>query len=523
MHEPATDQAGEASIGHGFEEVIRKMDLIAIHLDRHANLTFCNSYFLKITGWLHHEVHQANWFERFLPAEAQDLRELFALALTGTPETWHHENEILSRSGERILVQWNNSPLRDREGRVVGVACIGEDITERRFLERQVLESVNLERRSLCANLHDGLAQLLWGARLHLDSVRSAIGKASSASLSDLDQLSKILEDSIATCHAFMKGLSPEFKTDLISALQSLSEGSPISRTQVKFSQTGSAALRLQGSAADHLFRIAQEATTNARKHAASSVVEIELNIGEDRVVLSISDHGMGIPAKTSNGFGMKLMRYRATVLQGDLLVHKRFPRGTTISCVCPNRALATPRGLSLVANNEPQPRDEARALVAEKATIAVDTEASHAILDILLVEDLDSDAQLTLHALRKQCLIHSVVRVRDGLEALQYVYREGIYQGRADSLPDLILLDIRMPRVDGLEVLRTLKADELTRSLPIIVITGSEEERDLLQSRTLSTTGYVVKPLSFDKFVNAVTQAGLQWVMTKPRQPFQT
>jgi signal transduction histidine kinase len=93
------------------------------------------------------------------------------------------------------------------------------------------------------------------------------------------------------------------------------------------------------------LFRIAQEAVTNARKHARALIVEIDLEVRSDQVILAVSDHGAGIPSATANGFGMKLMRYRANVLQGELLVHKRFPKGTTITCVCPNRMPGTTLG----------------------------------------------------------------------------------------------------------------------------------------------------------------------------------
>lgn len=147
-------------------------------------------------------------------------------------------------------------------------------------------------------------------------------------------------------------------------------------------------------------------------------------------------------------------------------------------------------------------------------------------VLDILLVEDSDEDAELIVRALRKSCLIHAPVRVRDGLQALEYVYREGEYQNRPGTLPELILLDLKMPRVDGHEVLRTLKSDALTSSIPIVVITASAQERDLLQSYKLGATGYLIKPVSFGAFAEAVTQAGLYWAIMRreanriPSQP---
>ncbi|HEY2682296.1 MAG TPA: PAS domain S-box protein [Steroidobacteraceae bacterium] len=496
MDEVIPGEIDERTRRQGFAQVLGTMDLIAIELDRDANLTFFNDYFLKITGWLRHEVKGANWFERFLPPEHEDLKEIFALALKDVPETWHHENEILARSGKRILVRWNNSPIRNLRGEITGIATIGEDITERRFLERQLLNRVTEERKALCGALHDDLGQSLWGARLLLDSVKSISGESFAGSAADWMQMSAIVDDSIAACRALTRGLAPELKTDLIAALRSLSSGSPISRTQVKFNQTGSAALRLQGEPVDHLFRIAQEAVTNALKHARAPLIEVTLDVQTDRVVLTIVDHGIGIPAAIAKGFGMSLMRYRANALKGELLVQARFPRGTIVSCICPNGTPAAP--------SVPQQRE---ALAAPQVH-------SCDVTDILLVEDLDEDAELASRFLRSHFPACSITRVRDGLEALQYVFCEGPFSDRLRSLPHLILLDLNMPRLDGVEMLHTLKSDALTCQIPVLVITGSTEQKELLQGHLVNALSYLPKPISLGAFAEAGAHAGLRFGM---------
>jgi CheY-like chemotaxis protein len=135
--------------------------------------------------------------------------------------------------------------------------------------------------------------------------------------------------------------------------------------------------------------------------------------------------------------------------------------------------------------------------------------------IEILLVEDTPEDAEMTLRALRQKNLGNHVHWVKDGEEALEYLFGEGRYAGRrANQPPKLVLLDIKMPRVDGIEVLRRVKASEL-RSIPIVVMTSSNEERDVLESYRLGVNSYIVKPVQFDAFLDTVAKIGLYWVVT--------
>jgi CheY-like chemotaxis protein len=132
----------------------------------------------------------------------------------------------------------------------------------------------------------------------------------------------------------------------------------------------------------------------------------------------------------------------------------------------------------------------------------------------ILLVEDNPNDVELTLAALEEYHLANEVVVVTDGVEALDYLYRRGAYAGRPPGNPVMILLDLKLPKVDGLEVLREVKQDPELQYLPVIMLTSSREERDLVESYRLGVNAYVVKPVDFSQFVAAVRHIGAFWAV---------
>ena len=133
----------------------------------------------------------------------------------------------------------------------------------------------------------------------------------------------------------------------------------------------------------------------------------------------------------------------------------------------------------------------------------------------ILLVEDNPDDVQLTLRALKKSKIMNEVVIAADGVEALDYLYGTGKYAGRNTALlPQLVLLDLKMPRKDGLEVLQHIRADERTKLMPVVVLTTSSEDRDRVESYKLGANSYVRKPVDFIQFAEAVQQLGLYWLV---------
>lgn len=132
----------------------------------------------------------------------------------------------------------------------------------------------------------------------------------------------------------------------------------------------------------------------------------------------------------------------------------------------------------------------------------------------ILLAEDNENDIELTLSALAACRLANEVDVVRDGAEALDYIYSRGAFADRGNDLPGVLLLDLKMPRVDGLEVLRTLKSDSALRTLPIVMLTSSREEQDLLRSYNSGVNAFVVKPVDFAQFVEAIKTLGIFWAI---------
>ena len=138
----------------------------------------------------------------------------------------------------------------------------------------------------------------------------------------------------------------------------------------------------------------------------------------------------------------------------------------------------------------------------------------------ILLVEDNPQDVELTIEALNEHNLANNVVAVRDGVEAMEYLNYEGEFKNRIKGNPAVILLDIKMPRKDGIEVLREIRNDELLKTLPIVILTSSREQQDLINSFKLGVNAYVVKPVKFREFTDAVKQIGLFWAVLNELPP---
>jgi two-component system response regulator len=139
----------------------------------------------------------------------------------------------------------------------------------------------------------------------------------------------------------------------------------------------------------------------------------------------------------------------------------------------------------------------------------------------ILLVEDNPNDEALTLRALKKHNILNEVVVARDGAEALDYLFAQGAHSSRDPTdLPEVVLLDLNLPKVGGLEVLRRIRAEEATKLLPVVILTSSNEDRDLIEGYTSGANSYVVKPVDFTQFSDAVRQLGLYWLVLNQKAP---
>ena len=135
--------------------------------------------------------------------------------------------------------------------------------------------------------------------------------------------------------------------------------------------------------------------------------------------------------------------------------------------------------------------------------------------MEILLVEDNPYDAELTMRALRNRGLANKLLTFADGVEALDFIFGTGEYAGRDVSVrPKVILLDLKLPRINGLEVLEKIRADERTKTIPVVILTSSQEESDIVRGYNLGVNSYMVKPVDFDKFFQAVEELGLYWLL---------
>jgi len=141
--------------------------------------------------------------------------------------------------------------------------------------------------------------------------------------------------------------------------------------------------------------------------------------------------------------------------------------------------------------------------------------------LDILLVEDSQDDMDLALHALRREKLANNIHVARDGEEALDFLFCRGAFAHRSfEHPPKLVLLDLKLPKVDGMEVLKQVKNDPRTRTIPVVIMTSSKEERDLVAGYNLGANSYIQKPVDFDQFRKTVKSVGLYWLLTNPPPP---
>jgi two-component system, response regulator len=144
--------------------------------------------------------------------------------------------------------------------------------------------------------------------------------------------------------------------------------------------------------------------------------------------------------------------------------------------------------------------------------------------VEILLVEDNPNDAELALRALKNSNLANKVIRVCDGEEALDYIFARGQFKSRQKlNIPRLILLDLKLPKIDGLELLKIIKNDPLTKLIPVVILTSSNEENDIIESYRLGVNSYIVKPVDFDKFIESVREIGFYWLLLNQQPDIKT
>ena len=323
-----------------FRDLLDKVNLIAVTIDSNARITYCNEYFLRLTGWSIEEIRERNWHEVFVPPSIEDLRPLFSEIFRDLPASWHHENDIFTRSGERRSIRWNNILLKDAQGNAVAAGSIGEDVTDRKKLERALSDCNTRERGSLERELHDGLGQELVGIALLARSLSTSASRDRLGIAEDLQRLSVIASNAIESCRKIARGFAPfsELQGGLVHAIKQLTVvPAHWHGPTLEFSAQQTAPLLLTSEACDHVYHLAQEGLGNAVKHAGATCIKIALKIEAGGLSLSIADDGIGV-SKVSDlgaGLGMKMMRHRAALLHATLRIEAGQDRGTRLLLSC--------------------------------------------------------------------------------------------------------------------------------------------------------------------------------------------
>ena len=351
-----------------FSDTLANLDMIAVMADAGGNITFCNDYLLKLTGWQRQEVIGRNWFETFIP---EPEKERVSAILDGVPQeglvTPHFENEIKTRNGERRQVKWTNTTLRDLDGHFLGIAALGDDITERKqaeeqlFVSREQLRALSERLRRakeeegirIAREIHDELGSALTSLKwslLRFDKVYSAtddsVGQLNRRE--EIEQMVRLVDATINTVRRIASELRPGVLDDLglISAIEWHAQQFQEHTGIICRFDSAIENVDLHREQATTIFRIFQEAMTNILRHAQATKVNVLIEEEEGEFVLEIRDNGRGITENEKSGtrsLGLLGMRERAHSIGGRieingvaekgsvLLVRLPIPGGTTI------------------------------------------------------------------------------------------------------------------------------------------------------------------------------------------------
>jgi len=314
-----------------FKELLDGAALIGVMVDTQSRITYCNEHFLHLVGWSLEELTGRLWHEVFGCLPMENLSDM--------PTAWHCETDIRVRSGGRRILRWSNIVLRDSSGGPLAAASIGEDVTERKKLERALTEHSARERGNLEKELHDGLGQELAGIALLARSLATSAGRDKLAISQDLSRLSSIASDAIESCRRIARGFSPlsEMQGGLIHALRQLTvQPSDWNGPALDFAVSQTAPLVLTADATNQVYRLAQDWVANSLRHSQSKSIAINLTIHRAQVLLEILDDGRGPPAtaELAADYGMQVARHRARLLDAKLSIEPRPACGTRLHLI---------------------------------------------------------------------------------------------------------------------------------------------------------------------------------------------
>lgn len=306
-------------------------------LDSAGGIVRFNKSCEQLTGFSAEEVRGKTVWETLVPAEEREAVRQVYERLSAGADVIKTESHWLTKSGETRLIAWSRTAMRNPDGSLHYVIASGIDITEHRKLEREVLRISELEQRRIGQDLHDGICQHLAGIELTVQALQQNLEKRSKTAAARTGEIAAHVRETIRQTKLLARGLSPVAleENGLMSALHELANSvSAMFRVNCTFRCDTPVSIR-DNATATHLFRIAQEAVSNAIRHGQASAIEVTLRKANEKIMLAVNDNGRGLPESVAHhrGMGLHIMQYRAGMIRGSLTV-QRLPQGGT-SVVC--------------------------------------------------------------------------------------------------------------------------------------------------------------------------------------------
>jgi two-component system, cell cycle sensor histidine kinase and response regulator CckA len=481
-----------------FREMLENVEMVSITLDTMARVTFCNNYFLRLTGWTREEVLGGDWFKLFIPEADTELRKRFVDTIEAGKTPAHYQNSIKTKAGELRMIAWNSTILRNGVGKILGIASLGEDITERQKHERMALRSQRLEAIGTLAggvahDLNNALAPIMMG----VETLKMQY--PDEAEILDMIQTSvRRGAEMVRQLLTFAKGAEGERVSiqpgHLLREMQSMMKGSlPKNIRLVVKSDSKIATVRGD---ATQLHQVLLNLCVNARDampHGGTLTLEARCrevdaahaaSIPDARpghyVILRVSDTGTGIPAEIidrifepffttkgpdkGTGLGLSTVLGIAKGHGGFLHVHSQPGLGSTFDVYLPAEIQGSAAELAIKPEGEFRGRSET----------------------VLLVDDEVAVREMARHVLRR--LNFKPLTATDGADALMKVSEH-----RAELRA--IITDLHMPHMDGLEFVRALR--RMLPDIPVIVASGRMDEPLSAEFRSLGVTGRLDKPFT--------------------------
>lgn len=322
------------------ENVINTAQCIVLLLDLNGKIVRFNPYFESLAGWRLADIQGQDWIETCIPEKERELVKSRFHAATNGQRTSGKVNSVQCRDGSFRTIEWHDAILCEAEGQKIGIVATGQDITERRALERHLLQIADEEQRRIGHDLHDGLGQELTGLVMMADSLTMDLKDKAFPECGLAERIAAHVEDMLEHVRALSQGMNP-LDIDpqgLGTELNLLAEHvSNLYHVECRLASDSNIDLA-SSETATNLYRIAQEAITNAVKHGKSSQVEIRVSQTDSQLQLRISDNGTGIAdfGAVKTGVGMRSMRYRADIIGGTLRIEPGSDGGTVVICELP-------------------------------------------------------------------------------------------------------------------------------------------------------------------------------------------